>query len=384
MAAIVIAVALIGLALPAGLGGRAFGQGEYGTPERPEGPAPGQSLILAIQALLDNLFDCGFGFGLGEEGLAFGPSADRTLTASLALPAVAQGAQSKRALLRYWDNGQPVADADRSRGLPVSNLAISVSRTGGVAIGFRAAALADPPSFPYQYRIAFDLPDRRGGSQNAFAGPGFEEDLIIYARADAAGRFSVWAVAGGVERQIEATVEQAADWVVIRVPLRTVAQVGLAAPGIRAILGTVGPAPTRIFHRIPERGAIRLGLPGQLEIDSAGLSRMARARFDLNGDRRDDLYYLDTNGNARIDAIAYDRNNDGRISLVRLEGPHGVVGPDGNAYEFDSVERTVTGRQQRFVARNAQIAYLVLAEDKNGDGDVSDAGEFEGRFAELQ
>lgn len=111
---------------------------------------------------------------------------------------------------------------------------------------------------------------------------------------------------------------------------------------------------------------------------------MARAQFDLNGDRRDDLYYLDTNGNGRIDSLAYDRNNDGRISFVRLEGPHGVVGPDGNAYEFEGVERTVTGRQQRFVARSAQIAYLVLVEDKNGDGDVSDAGEFEGRFAELQ
>ena len=52
--------------------------------------------------------------------------------------------------------------------------------------------------------------------------------------------------------------------------------------------------------------------------------------------------------------------------------------------------RGATGLPDRWITsitpnpRNAQIAYLVLVEDKNGDGDVSDAGEFEGRFAELQ
>ncbi|MGH2452386.1 MAG: hypothetical protein ACRDF5_01295 [bacterium] len=379
---VLVMAVLIGLALPAGLGGPAFGQ-EYGSPDRPEPPA-GQSLLISLQALLDNLFDCGFGFGLGEGGLAISPSGDRLLAASLTPPAVAQSTQTKIPLLRYWDTGQPASQADRSRGLPVSNLTISVSPGGGFAVGFRAAALPpDPSPYPYQYRLAFDLPDRRGAT-NAFAGAGFEEDLIISVRADAPGRFSVLAAVGGTERQIEATVEHTADRVIVRLPLRTVLQVGLAAPGMRVIVGTVGPAPTRIFHRIPERGAIRLGLPGQPEIDAAGVSRMARARFDLNGDRRDDLYYLDTNGNGGIDAVAYDRNGDGRISFVRLEGPHALLGPDGNAYEFPSVERSATGRQQRFIARIAQVAYVLLVEDRNGDGDVADAAEFEGRFAELQ
>jgi hypothetical protein len=67
-----------------------------------------------------------------------------------------------------------------------------------------------------------------------------------------------------------------------------------------------------------------------------------------------------------------------------LEGPSALLGVDGNPYEFQSVERTTTGRQQRLIVRNADVAYVVVVEDKNGDGDVADAGEFEGRFAELQ
>ncbi len=170
----------------------------------------------------------------------------------------------------------------------------------------------------------------------------------------------------------------------ITFPLATVAAVGLISPGMRVILGTVGAPPARVFHRIPERGALQLGHAGSAELDAATLSRMAKVRFDLNADRKDDLYYLDTNGNGQIDALAYDRNGDGRIGFLQFEGPNAFAGTGGTLQEFDTVERTIREKQLRFLVRNGQVAYLIVAEDKNADGDVADEGEFEGSFAELQ
>lgn len=109
---VLVMAVLIGLALPAGLEGPAFGQ-EYGSPDRPEPPA-GQSLLVSLQALFDNLFDCGFGFGLGEGGLAFSPSGDHLLTAGLTPPAVAQSTQTR---LRCCGTGIPASPRPRRIGL---------------------------------------------------------------------------------------------------------------------------------------------------------------------------------------------------------------------------------------------------------------------------
>ncbi len=377
----VVLALVVALALSTGLGGATFAQ-EYDMPESPERPE--ERLLQLLVAIIEGLTGCEFDWGLF--GLADAPSRGPLVAtwAGAAAQSTTQ-TQARPPLLRYWDNGQPASEADRARALPIVNLKIGVTPRVGFSLSFRTGVTpASVTAYPFQYRLAFDFPDRRGGAQNNFGGPGFEEDLVIYARADGPGRFTSWAVVGGAERAIEATVEVSGDQVTIRLPLRTVTQIGLATSGIRIVLGTVGPPPTRVFHRIPERGSIRYGVAGQLELDNATVTRQARARFDLTGDGRDDLYYLDTNGNGRIDALVFDRNGDGRISFIRMEGPNALIGPDGTPHEFETVERTVAGRQQRYVTRNAQVGYVILAEDKNGDGDVADAGEFEGRFAELQ
>jgi hypothetical protein len=275
--------------------------------------------------------------------------------------------------LMYWDTGAVVSQTDRSKGLDIVTTLISIDRNG-FAIEFRTEPAA-LQTFPFFYRLAFDLPNARGGGQNRFAGPGFEEDVMIQVRVDAPGRYSLSAVVAGRERQMRGTAQPVESGIRITLPVATVAELGAAIPGVRAVFGTVGPSPERIYDRVPERGALQIGLPNRDVLEPT--ASLVKAKFDLNGDGKDDLFYLDTNGNGQIDGVALDRNNDGRIALSLLEGPGLFVGADGAPMEFAQVVRQVAGGQQRYVLENAQMVYVTVFEDKNGDRRFDDAGEFE-------
>ncbi len=184
LAVLLVALLLLGVvALPFGaLDQPAYGEGHYGEPgpgsgDRPEPPPTPQPAPTITGPLWRWVEFCAAAWEyLVPTG---GASRSGNLVAALR-SASTLGSTSQagpRALLRYWDSGQPVTEADRAQALPIEGLQVLAARTG-ITVQFRTGVkLADVRAFPVQYRASFDLPDRRGGAQNHFAGPGFEEDL---------------------------------------------------------------------------------------------------------------------------------------------------------------------------------------------------------------
>lgn len=225
------------------------------------------------------------------------------------------------------------------------------------------------------YIMAFRLPRHDDGWTRD--GSEFMDDVLIVARRDGGGGFTLGArLPEGDERAIGGTVEVERAQVRIRLPLTTVAGLGLARPGIRIAFRVVGPPPMAARDRAPESGSIQIGLAGRWEVDQAAV----REQVDVEGDGRADLFYFDSDRNGLIDAAGRDRNADGRIDFLRAEGPGRFVGRDGRPLEFPRVERLRAGRRAAYRLSNAHATYMTVVEDKNEDGDVDDADEFRGFY----
>lgn len=296
----------------------------------------------------------------------------------------------------FWGSGARV-DKPPAQLRPFDVQGVHVGGEGsGVQIEYHmnTSPAETPGATPFFFKSAFDLSRVRSecrwcervlawlpfrtqtasaqGAVNPFGGPNFREDVVIFGRIDGPGRFALRATVGGRGRQIAGSVGLVGRVLRMTLPMPTLIELGLARPGIRVIFGIVGPPPASIYDRVPERGAIQLGLPGRDGIDAA----MVKTGFDLNGDGKNDLFFLDTNGNDLIDAVAWDLNGDGRVAFADREGPFLFIGTAGEPFEVSAVERRSVGRQQLYLAVHASLWMLIVVEDRNGDGDVADPGEF--------
>lgn len=204
-----------------------------------------------------------------------------------------------------------------------------------------------------------------------------QEDAVVVARFHGAATWTLRAaVPDGGEQAIPGTVDAEGATVRIRLPIATIAGLGLAKPGIQMAFRAVGPPPEAVADRVPERGGLQIGLAGRMSGDAVRVA----ARVDVDGDGRDDLFYYDADGNGLIDAAGRDRNGDGRIEFLAAEGPGRFLGREGRAMEFPRVDRLRAGRRQAYRLSNGQATYMTVIEDLNGDGDVADADEFRGFY----
>lgn len=292
--------------------------------------------------------------------------------------------------LRYWENGSPIGQGDYLPGADLQGMRMQM-QPGGVNFVFMLAGMG--PTFPLFVKMALDLsmagadapclwcrvlgpfspsPVYAQGQTNAFMGPGMREDVVLFAQVDGPGRATLQRVVGTATAGLSGTVQVSGSQVTMTIPFTVAVQLGLARPGVRLVFGAVGPSPKSVYSRIPQQGAIQIGLRGQLEVDPGP---MVKEKSELAG--RDVLYYLDTNGNGLIDAIARDRNGDGRLSFFRSEGPVLLLGTGLRPVEFSSVEAKTSGNQRLFLATSAAAYYLTIVQDSNNDGDVEDEGEFQ-------
>ncbi|MGH2347827.1 MAG: hypothetical protein ACRDFT_00010 [bacterium] len=325
------------------------------------------------------------GLGLAAAWLAF---ADAALLDQFGVGFAGNG----REPLRYWEDGRPVIRSDYQPGADIEAVAMQMELTEVVLTFF---LLATSPVFPIFMKMAIDrsvtVADRSclwcraldlfttptahaQGISNAFMGPGMSEDVVLFAQIDGPGRGSMQRIVGtAAPRSSAGTVQVAGNRVTLRIPMAVAVEVGVARPGVRLVFGSVGPPPKSVYDRVPKQGSVQVGLRGQMDVDPGP---MAKAKFDLAPGGRDVLYYLDTNGNGLIDAIARDSNGDGRISFLRSEGPVLLLGPGNQPVEFSEVQEKTAGNRRAFLAVAGQVAYLTVMQDLNGDGDVSDEGEF--------
>lgn len=304
----------------------------------------------------------------------------------------------------FWGSGARVDKPPAQLGpFDVQGVRVDGDNSGvQIEYHMRTSPAGTPGATPFFFKSAFDLSRVRSecwwckrvlawlpfrtqtasaqGAVNPFGGPNFREDVVIFGRIDGPGRFALRAIVGGRERQIAGSVGLSGRVLRMTLPMPTLIELGLARPGIRLIFGIVGPPPESIYDRVPERGAIQAGLPGRDGIDAA----MVKTGFDLNGDGKNDLLYLDTNGNDLIDAVAWDLNGDGRVAFADREGPFLFISTAGVPLELSAVERRSVGRQQLYLAVHASMGMLIVVEDRNGDGDVADPGEFRVFYVPLQ
>jgi len=203
------------------------------------------------------------------------------------------------------------------------------------------------------------------------------EDAAVIARFHGGGTWTLRAaVPEREERTIPGAIAVEGATVRILLPIATIVELGLAKPGIQMAFRAVGPPPSSVADRVPERGGLQIGIAGRIDGDAVRVA----ARVDFDGDGRDDLFYYDADGNGLIDAAGRDRNGDGRIEFLAAEGPGRFLGCEGRPMEFLRVDRLRAGRRQAYRLSNAQATYMTVVEDLNGDGDVADAGEFRGFY----
>ncbi len=277
----------------------------------------------------------------------------------------------RRLDLRYWNTGQIVSQADYSKGLDFRSVTFAITPQLGLRIDYDFARL--PAQLPgATIGGIFDLPNVSSGFRNAYTGD-LEWDRGIQVRWGGPGR---WDVLGGEytrERPIAgATVQESGTRVTVTVPVRAVQELGLATPGVLALFGSYGPAPERVYDKIPEAGGIQLGLTGQLNWRDV-------LKVDVNNDRRDDYGFGNVTGGDAIQGITWDRNLNGRIDFLAGEGP--VLFKLGAGYmDFARPQRTEQGRAAILRLESPALTYGVRLEDRNSDGDFTDEGENQGAF----
>jgi hypothetical protein len=293
---------------------------------------------------------------------------------------------------RYWGDGTPVSAGDYVPGVDIGAVSAQLFFTEVVLTFFM---LVTSPVFPIFVKMAIDrsatVADRSclwcraldlftmptahaQGISNAFMGPGMSEDVVLFAQIDGPSRASMQRIVGtAAPRSSSGTVQVAGNRITLRIPMAVAVEVGVARPGVRLVFGSVGPPPKSVYDRVPKQGSVQVGLRGQMDVDPGPI---AKAKFDLAAGGRDVMYYLDTNGNGLIDAIARDGNGDGRISFLRSEGPVLLLARGNQPIEFSEVLERTSGNRRAFLAVSGQVAYLTVTQDMNGDGDVSDEGEF--------
>ncbi len=292
-------------------------------------------------------------------------------------------------LLRV-DTGQPVQYSDMFNQFNVKGVTI-YPRGDSLETEFH---MGDAPTqFPIDYKISFDLrvayrsgSDRCGlctalqewltpapafaQGTDRFAGPGFQEDVVLFARLEAPGRAVLRARTRTGERAVPGTVTVEGKHVEIVVRWAALNDLGVTQAAIRTIMGVVG---SGMFDRVPSRGSIQFGV-------ARGAQLRVVARFDFDGDGRADLVYYDTNGNGMIDAAARDTDRNGQIEYTRGEGPFAYVTADGTLEEFaPTVEQKTEGNRRILLIQNAQLAHVTIFDDKNGNK-IIDENEFSGYY----
>jgi len=293
--------------------------------------------------------------------------------------------------LFYYDNGGPVPPGAVPSGADIQGLRIDLDGTRFSIEFFLDEA---PSAFPLDFRTAFQFPSSGDtmcrwcaalrrlfevtpvSAQTIFSGPDFRPDLLVQGLVDGPGRGQV--VASGRGAVAGGQVEISGRRVRVSFPVAAAASVGLLRPGIRIISGLV--TQLRVFDRVPDVGSFQIGVPGFTGLDA----RNVIAKFDIDGDGKDDVFYLDTNGNGLIDAAARDRNGDGQITFNAGEGPFQVLGRNNRAMEFTEAQRAVSGRRQILGVRNDQVVMLSFVEDKNGSGKIDAADELAGYLIPLR
>lgn len=287
---------------------------------------------------------------------------------------------------RRYRDGSP---AQRTASANITGVKI---RTGSdVEVEF---ALEQGPAFPSEFRIIFDvssgtraeavpcwwcaalvpfiLPAYAQEAPTVFSGEEMRPDAGVFVRFDSATRITTGGWYRG-DRSLPVRAELSGARVRVIIPTAVAATLGLVRPGIRVAFGLVQRPPDGVFDRVPDRGALQLGVPGIEALDP----KMVVAKFNLTADGKDVLYYLDTNGNSLIDATARDRNGDGRISFAAGEGPFQVISAQGRPIEFTGVEQVTRDRLQGYITRSAQYLHVVTVEDANANGQI-DHDEFTG------
>jgi len=279
--------------------------------------------------------------------------------------------------LKYWNTGGLAASTDYSKGLDFRRLTIT-SSLEGFRFDYEFSSLPKE-LLGTRVGVIFDLPDRRGGFSNAYTGRGFEWDLGLQARWDGPGKWTLLAGEYARERPVPGTVQEGPDRLTITVPLRTVTDLGLNKPGVMMMFGSYGPPPERIFDRVPEKGALQLGLP--VEPGQAVRIRSV-TQYDVNGDRTDDLFLANVTSGRVINGLGYDRNQNGQIEFSKMEGP--VLFWLGPGYlDLGTPSRRTEGRRQTYLLESPVLTYGFSFEDRNGDGDTADAGETDGEVVPL-
>lgn len=293
--------------------------------------------------------------------------------------------------LRYWDTGAPVASGDYNPGVDLQDVN---TRLMGTRVFIMYSVAGPSNMFPVFFKVAIDLSGAGGdttclwcraldlfgpstayaqGPTNAFMGAGLREDVVLFAQIDGPGRTSLQRVVGTTVRPLAGSVQVSGNQVTIDISLTVAVELGLARPGVRIVFGAVGAPPKSAYDRVPKQGAVQIGLRGQMSVDPGP---MTKAKFDLVAAGKDVLYYLDTNGDGLIDAIARDRDGDGRINFLQSEGPVLLTGPGQQPVQFSEVQQSTVDTRKAFLAFAGRFLYYTLVQDLNGDGDVSDEGEF--------
>lgn len=295
-----------------------------------------------------------------------------------------------------YEDGNPAPPGGAPAGSDIQQVRIGVD---GLRLSIEFFTDQPPSSYPLDFRTAFEFPSGGGGrpcgwclalrrwifgtpvyaqQPTIFSGPDFRPALLISGLVEGPGRARV--VASGGRAIPGGNVEVSGNRVRVSFPAAVAASLGLLRPGMRVIAGLVTRPPNGVFDRVPDVGSFQLGIPGFAGLDA----RNVVARFDTDGDGKDDVFYLDTNGNGLIDAAARDRNGDGQITFAAGDGPFVLIGRNNRPMEFSEVRRAVAGKRQVFALRNDQLFMASIVEDKNGSGRIDAEDELIGYLVPLR